>query len=325
MGYGEYSHAAHLALTTARAERPAEEVFPQRSCHPLMAPRGAIRECRDSDDHPESRGIVFAFDVSGSMGDLPRRLATETLPAFMSVLLDGGVKDPAVCFVAVGHAGVDRAPLQVGQFESSAALIDQWLTRLWLEGGGAGRHEAYELAMWFAARHVRLDSVEKRGQRGFLFLTGDVAPNPAISRVQVERVLGDALEADLPIRDAIEELQRTFEPFFLVAPGVARDIERAWRDLLGDRVVVLEAVEDAAHVAAGLVWLLQGSGEGKVATLRVYVDRVAATGLARQRCARIARALVPFAASIGRDGAPRPRPTGTDLPRGDRPSGLDRG
>jgi hypothetical protein len=288
-----------------------------------MEPRGAIRECRDSEDHPSSRAIVFALDVTGSMGDIPRRLATETLPAFMSVLLDAGVRDPAVCFLAVGHAGVDRAPIQVGQFESTAALIDQWLTRMWLEGGGAGGREAYELAMWLAARQMRLDCVEKRGERGFLFLTGDVAPNPAISRVEVERVLGAAPEADVPIRDAIEELQRTFEPFFLVAPGAARSIERAWRDLLGDRVIVLEAAEDAAHVAAGLVWLLQDR-DGARATLRAFVDRLAATGLDRKRCARIARAMVPFAASLGRDGAPRPRPGGTDLPRGDRPSGLER-
>ncbi|MCA9491785.1 MAG: VWA domain-containing protein [Myxococcales bacterium] len=323
MGYGEYSHAAHVALTTARAARPTE-VFTQRSCHALMDPNGAWRECRDSEDHPAARGVVFALDVTGSMGEIPRKLATETLPDFVSALLESGVQDPAVCFVAVGHALADRAPLQVGQFESTAALIDLWLTRLWLEGGGAGQHEAYELAMLFAARRMRLDSVDKRGQRAFLFLTGDTAPNPAVSRVQAERLLGERLDADLPIRDLIEELQRTFEPFFLVAPGVDRRVERAWRDLLGDRVVVLEDAEDAAWVAAGLVALLQGSADDRMVTLSSWLDRVKSGGIRRKRRARIARALVPFAASIGRDGAPRPDARRVELPKGDRRSGMRR-
>jgi len=317
LGYGEYSHAAHVALTASRSAAP--QVFAQRGCHPLLEPKGVVRESRDSTDHPESLAVVFALDVTGSMGEIPERLATATLPDFMRVLLDAGVRDPQVCFVAVGHAGQDHAPLQVGQFESSTALIDQWLVRLWLEGGGVGQHEAYDLAMYFAARKMRLDCAEKRGRRGYLFLTGDVAPSPAVSRVQVAARIGDEIASDLPIRDVIEELQRTFEPFFLIAPGAARPIERAWRDLLGDRVVRLEDPDDTAHVAAGLVALLEGSA----ASLRAYVERLEATGLPRLRAARVARALVPFAASIDRDGAPRVA-GGVDLPVGDPPSGLAR-
>jgi hypothetical protein len=318
MGYGEYSHAAHIALTTAR--RPSEPLFAQRGCHPLMQPRGAVREARDSADHPDSLGVIFALDVTGSMGEIPRQLATATLPDFMGVLLDAGVRDPALCFMAVGHAGQDHAPLQVGQFESSERLIDQWLTRMWLEGGGAGGQEAYELSMYFAARRMQLDSVQKRGRRGFLFLTGDVGPNPAVSRVQVERLVGDVLPADLPIRQMVEELQRTFEPFFLIAPGAARGIERAWRDLLGDRVIALLEPEDTAYVAAGLVALLEGSAP----SLGALVERLETTGLSRKHRARIAQALVPFASSIGRDGAPKVGVGGVDLPRGDPPSGLVR-
>jgi hypothetical protein len=318
VGYGEYSQAAHVALTAARPA--ATPVFSDRGPHALLDPRGAIREARDSEDHPESLGVLFALDVTGSMGEIPRRLAERTLPHFMGILLDAGVRHPAVCFAAVGHAGQDRAPLQIGQFESSAALIDLWLTRLWLEGGGAGGGEAYELAMYFAARKIRLDSLEKRGRRGFLFLTGDTGPNPAVSRLECARLLGDAPDADVPIRDVIDELQRTFEPFFLLAPGTPARAERAWRDLLGDRVVRLEHADDAAYVAAGLVALL----EGAAGSLGALVGRLEAVGLQRPERARIARALVPFAASIERDGAPRVGGRDVSLPRGDRRSGLDR-
>ena len=234
MGYGSYSHAAHVAITSGRID--AARVFAVSGAHPLTDPRGATRESRDSDDHPDSLAVAFALDVTGSMGDIPRRLATATLPDFMRVLLESGIRDPQVCFMAVGHAGQDLAPLQVGQFESTGALMDLWLTRLWLEGGGAGRHEAYELAMFFAARRTRLDCVARRGRRGFFFLTGDTAPNPAVSRAQVARLLGDALPDDVPIRDLIDELQRSWEPFILLAPHTATPVER--RTLPWARVTV---------------------------------------------------------------------------------------
>ena len=319
MGYGAYSHAAHVAITAGRAP---EAVF-TASARPdgaLLSPRGAVRECRDSEGHPDALPIVFALDVTGSMGEVPRILATSTLPDFMRALLDAGVGDGQLCFMAVGHAGQDRAPLQVGQFESTAALIDQWLTRLWLEGGGVGRHEAYELAMYFAARRMRLDSVEKRGRRGYFFLTGDVAPNPAVSRVEVGRLIGDAPAEDIPIRDLIEELQRRFEPFFFLAQGAGAAVEHAWRELLGDRVIRLGHTEDAAMVAAGLVALLEGSAP----SLPAYLDRLAAAGMRRSAVARVAVALVGFAASVGRDGAPNPMRRHGGLPTGDAPSGMER-
>lgn len=318
MGYGDYSYEAHVALTAGRAQQAAHRVFAS-GADPLLESRGARRECRDSDEHPDALGIVFALDVSASMGSIPRTLATSTLPQFMASLEAARITDPQVCFMAIGHAA-DRVPLQVGQFESTAALIDAWLTRLYFEGGGVGRHECYELAMWFAAHRMDLDSVALRGRRGFLFLTVDTLPNPALSRVEAARILGAELEHDLPIRTVIDELQERFEPFVLIAPGAAAGVERAWRDLLGDRVVVLQDPQDVAHVAAGLIGLL----EGAVADLPAYVDRLKGQGLKRERRSRIARALVVFAASIHRDGAPVPGVKGRPRIPGLRPSGMAR-
>lgn len=322
MGYGAYSHDAHVAMTRSRTAASIKEVFTQRGCHELMNPHGVrARESRDSESHPNSLGVVFALDVSGSMGRIPHKLANETLPAFMKALLEAGVPDAQVMFMAVGCAASDAAPLQVGQFESTERLMDQWLTSMFLEGGGGGGNESYELAMYFAARHTEMDCVIKRGRRGYMFLTGDEPPNPSISRYQVKRLMGDDLADDLPIGTVIEELQRTFEPFFLIPdPQRAERVERAWRDLLGDRVIVMQGPDDTAYVAAGLVSLL----EGAVPSLEGLVQRFSAAGMAGERAAAIARALTPFAASIGRDGAPDPSLRSTGLPSSDGPSGFDR-
>jgi len=310
MGYGQYSHQAHVAMTRSRAGR-GTEVFTQRACHPLMDPHGVdVRESRDSEAHPSSVGVVFALDVSGSMGAIPARLATQTLPTFMQAMLESGVPDPQVLFMGVGCANGDRAPLQVGQFESTERLMDQWLTNLYLEGGGGGGNESYELAMYFCARHTSMDCVEKRGRRGYLFITGDEPPNPAVSAAQVKALVGDELDADIPVREIIDETMRAFEPFYLIPdPGRARRVEREWRDLLGDRVVAMEHPDHTSYVAAGLVSLL----EGGVQDLDGLAKRLGDSGVDAPVVQAVVRALTPFAANLGKDGTPPPGLGGVSL------------
>lgn len=304
MGYGAYSQEAHRAMTSARQQAPQEQVFRQSACHPLMNPRGVrVRECRDSPDHPLSTPVIFALDVSGSMGKIPHHLATHTLPAFMAALIEAGVADPQVLFMGIGNAVSDRAPLQIGQFEATESLMDQWLTWLFLEGMGGGGNESYELAMYFAARHTACDRWEQRQQKGYFFVTGDEPPNPAVDRDQVKGLIGEDLAADIPLADIVTELQRAWEPFYLIPdPARAQQVERAWRDVLGDRVLVMRRPEDTGHVAAGAVALL----EGHVADLTALADRFKGSGLPREAVSGIVAALAPFAASIGRDGAPAP-------------------
>ncbi|MDH5493212.1 MAG: VWA domain-containing protein, partial [Myxococcales bacterium] len=127
-------------------------------------------------------------------------------------------------------------------------------------------------------------------------------PYTHVSREIVQTWIGDALEVDLPLAAIVEELQHGFEPFFLI-PDLERRAacERSWRDLLGDRVVCLESPDDTCTVAAGLVAL----GEG-LCSLDELAAKLESSGIDRRRVGRIARALMPFAASCGRDGAPRP-------------------
>src|SRR3954466_12992637 len=112
MGYGNYSFAAHTALIAGRSHQARSEVFTQTQCHALMNPKGLkVRECRDSANHPESLGIAFALDVTGSMGDIPRLLATKELPNFMKLLTACGVAHPQLMFMAIGDANSDQAAL----------------------------------------------------------------------------------------------------------------------------------------------------------------------------------------------------------------------
>lgn len=311
MGYGSYSHAAHEAMLKDRQDLPTQTLFKQTNCHPLMNPKGVrARESRDSADHPASLPIVFALDVTGSMGEIPELLARRELPNFMKVLTDCGVPDPQILFMAVGDATSDNAPLQVGQFESTAELMDQWLTFSYIEGGGGGQNkESYELALYFVAEHTDTDAWVKRKKRGYVIMTGDELPYPSVSRHQVEALIGDALDEDIPIEAVVATLQESFEPFFLI-PDLDRRArcERRWRDLLGDHVICLESPEHTCWVAAGLVAL----NEGAVHDLPAFAERLIALGLDRAKVGAIARALVPYAASIHRAGAAAPHTEAED-------------
>jgi hypothetical protein len=301
MGFGEYSRTAHEALLDKRSGSAPEAVFRQTECHPLMNPKGVkLRESRDSAEHPQSLSIAFALDVTGSMGDIPRQLALSTLPKFMKVLGDCGVKDPQVLFCAVGDATSDRAPLQVGQFESTAELMDQWLTWSYLEGGGGGLgSESYELALYFLALHTGMDCLAKRKKRGYLFLTGDERPYPILSRHVVEAVVGDRLDADIKVEEVVAELQRHFVPFFLV-PDQARRArcEREWRNLLGDHVLCLDDPEDVCYAAAGAIAL----GEKLVPDLAALGRTLEQAGASPEQTKRTLRAL--RAAGLGRAPGP---------------------
>jgi hypothetical protein len=320
VGYGAYSHEAHEALTATRTAAPVQTMFAQRACHPLMNPRGIrARESRDSVDHPASLAIAFALDVTSSMGEIPEALARRELPNLMKLLGSYGVRDPQILFMAVGDAVGDRAPLQVGQFESTAELMDQWLTWTWLEGGGgAAECESYELALYFAAQHIEMDCHRKRKKRGYLFMTGDDRPYPLLSRHIVDEVFGDKLENDVPLPQLVATLAESFEPFFLI-PDLERRAraERPWRDLIGDRVVCLEHPDDVCVVAASLVALNEG-----LVTLPELGARFARDD--KSRVGRLVRAMTPFASSIGRDGAPEPSLESFTRPEAESTSGLIR-
>jgi hypothetical protein len=305
VGYGGYSLEAHRAITSARAALPTQSVFAQRECHPLMRPHGIkARECRDSPDHPATLPIILALDVTGSMGEIPAQLAKVELPHLMESLLDAGAHDPQVLFMAVGDAFSDRAPLQVGQFEATAQLMDQWLTWSWLEGqGGPHGNESYELALYFVARHVETDALRLRKKKSYLFLTGDEKPYPTLSRAAVKSVCGDELDDDVLLRDLVDDVRRCAEPFFLV-PDLARRsfAESTWRDLLGDRVIAMESPHDTTAVIGAIVAM----SEGALKDLDALGRKLTATGTDRERIGAIIRAVTPWAVSIDHDGLPKP-------------------
>ena len=62
--------------------------------HDSLDVKNKIRESRDSDDHPNSNAIAVLFDVTGSMGDIPRKLQKKLPNLFSLLIRKGYIEDP---------------------------------------------------------------------------------------------------------------------------------------------------------------------------------------------------------------------------------------
>lgn len=255
--------------------------------------RFPLRESRDSDEHPDSIPIAIIFDVTGSMREIPQVLQRK-LVNLMDVVIDkAGLEDPQILVGAVGDAHSDRYPLQVGQFESDNRF-DEQLRNIILEGNGGGQSmESYGLAYRFAADHTALDSFEKRGKKGYFFTMGDEAPWPKVTAEEVSRIFGVEAGEDETVESLIARATEKWDIFHLFAQeGSYRDDQRIhnrWRDLLGERFVLVEDSSLVCEVIAGLVHMLENAYD---------VDRVVDDiGLTGDAARAVKNALVPVGKS----------------------------
>lgn len=314
MGYGGYSHTAHQQIIDKQQHLPAEKLFEETRVRADMCVRNIPpRESRDSADHPKSLAIAFLLDGTGSMGDIPERMARSTLPAFMATVLGLDVRHPQILFGMLGDTETDlrpgREPIQVGQFESTAELMNAWLRRYArgaFHGGGNGG-ESYHLGFKFLAERTAIDCFEKRGKRGYAFFTGDDHAFPSSGNGEMAGVFGDIHEGVRPMRELLAEAEKKYHVFFVIPDpqralnkGSRGTVEETWRALLGDQVVVARHPDDICIICAALVALT----EGTVKSLDELYVRLVDLGTDQRRIAGIMKAITPYASAHGRGYRP---------------------
>ena len=244
MGGSKYNATMRSARATSLGydTKSKEEIFTQRGVHELMSPIGLkFRESFDSDVHPNSIPIIVGLDVTASMGYIPHALIKDGLPTMMSAIIEAGLPDIALCFVAIGDHLRDRGPLQVGQFESGDAELDSWLQRTWLEGGGGGNGgETYSLAYYFAAKHTKTHAWEKRKQKGILFTIGDEPIHREMDKHSVRSIFGqeEPVEDTVTTEAILKEAQERYHVCH-IAVGDMRD-SHGWKSFLGENYFQLE-------------------------------------------------------------------------------------
>lgn len=270
--------------------------------------------------------VIYGFDVTGSMGTLPK-VIYDKMPLIAGQIVENGyLEDPEISLAAIGDVKGDSAPIQVGDF-SKIKKLDDWLQRVWLEGGGGGNGgESYEFTMYFYARYCEIPNAVTP----FFLITGDEHFRETLYKSDLERHFGGKHET-IQTQAIFEELKKKFKGnVFLIHPsrsnGVS-NIVRQWQELLGkERVVLFDREKAVADVTLGLFAIMTGSR-----TLDEYCDDMKTKRDKAQDDDRIAEvreslkqlvSIAPKKRAVG--SAKRQTPTldqGTDAGGGKKPSG----
>lgn len=240
--YTSRSARAEVSGYTTASVHNIEKVFAQAAkgeAHESMKSQGImLREARDSDVHPNTFPVIIGLDMTGSMHDIPVMLIKDGLPKIVSQIIQSGVKDVALLFIAIGDHEVDDAPLQIGQFESGDEELDLWLTRTFPEGGGgANEGESYGLIHNFAANHIKTDAWEKRGQKGVLIMIGDEPSLDYYPDAVMKEITGNSQAKGFTQDQALEKAKEKWNVFH-INPHHSYD-KSYWKPKLGQNYLSL--------------------------------------------------------------------------------------
>ena len=189
-----------------------QDIFVATTLDPALDPRGVMRECRDSDEHPFTKPVILGVDCTGSMGDAAVEVAKK-LNVIMTELYDK-VKDVEFCVMGIGDLAYDHGPIQISQFESDIRIAEQ-LDKVWFEfGGGGNNYESYTAAWYMGSRHCDLDCW-KRGEKGIIITIGDERLNPYLPWMQLSQVTGDTLQGDVETKDLYEEVTQKYDVYHI--------------------------------------------------------------------------------------------------------------
>ena len=263
MGYGFWNKDCFISYSAARGRKTDskgnldsrmtdQQLFTQRGLHPRLDPRNVMRECCDSEDHPESVPVILALDVTGSMGAASAEVAKKMNEVMTR--LYGTLRDVEFLVMGIGDLSYDRAPIQMSQFESDIRIAEQ-LDLVYMEhGGGGNAFESYTAAWYMGSRHTRLDCW-KRGRKGLIITMGDEPLNPYLPREPLAAATGDRLQGDVETKELYRETAEKYEMYHLHVTHRQPDrylaeAERSFGAVLPDEHLI---VTDLDHIADTLI------------------------------------------------------------------------
>lgn len=189
-----------------------QDFYTQRSIHKDLNPYKIVRECCDSEEHPNTIPVIIGLDVTGSMGGACVKTA-QNLNTIITSLYDE-FEDVEFMIMGIGDLSYDHAPIQVSQFESDIRIAEH-LDNVYMEHGGGGNgFESYTAAWYFGLYHTALDCW-KRGKKGIIITMGDEPLNPYLPKEKLNKVLGDHVEADVETKDLYQLAKEKFDIYHI--------------------------------------------------------------------------------------------------------------
>ena len=248
MGSGTWTRNAFTAYATTKGyavsmdgtvtgmSANVQDNFKSRMLVTDLDPKNVIRECVDSTEHPNTKPVILALDVTGSMGRAAMEVAKQ-INVVMTKLYEN-VTDVEFLVMGIGDLAYDSAPIQASQFESDIRIAEQ-LDKIYFEGGGGGNsYESYTAAWYFGLNHTKLDCWN-RGQKGVIITMGDEPMNPYLPKKALSAVTGDDLQSDVETAQLYADASEKFDIYHLyVKHGYGRyqeDVHKTFGQFLDEK------------------------------------------------------------------------------------------
>lgn len=277
MGSGTWSTANFASYTTntrgmtldaytTSTTLNVQDIYKARHISALLDPKGVMRECCDSDEHPNTVPVILALDVTGSMGDSAVRVAQKLNEIITDVYNNGSIKDVQFCVMGIGDLSCDEAPIQISQFESDIRIAEQ-MDAIYFEGGGGGNtYESYTVAWYMGTRHCKLDCWN-RGAKGIIITLGDELPNPYLPKQGwggsgLAAVTGDNLQSNIETKELLAEVNEKYNVYHLSVKDRNSsydshqrryDLDQAWTDLLGKDNYAVVTLDNLAPTIVNII------------------------------------------------------------------------
>ena len=270
MGYGTWTTQSFADYSTSRGysystvtrsivgDYSAQDMFKSRRIDAALDPKNVRRECCDSDDHPNSKPVILALDVTGSMGDGAVKVA-KSLNNIMENLYDS-VEDVEFMVMGIGDLYCDSAPIQASQFESDIRIAEQ-LDKIYFEGGGGGNgYESYTAAWYFGLYNCELDCW-KRGKKGTIITIGDEPLNPYLQRTALKRTLGNIGDYDpIDTEDLYKAVLEKYNVYHIALDDAStmyysykHRIEKSWVPVIGEDHLYVSTLDGLPNIIAEIV------------------------------------------------------------------------
>ena len=285
MGSGAFTSASYASYSTSVGKsycsvtgRVSGQEFTSRRLDESLDPKNfKLRECANSEEHPNTIPVILALDVTGSMGSACKETA-EALGVIITNLYKK-FDDIEFCVMGIGDLDYDHAPIQMGQFESDVRIAKD-LDKIYMEhGGGGNAFESYTAAWYMGLKRTKLDAFDKQGRKGIIITMGDEPLNPYLPKHELNTYAGASEQGDVETKALYEEAKKKFDIFHIAVDSpddcysnYAERIKDSFGNLLGQNFMVstindlAKAIEDciSKSVESGRGLIIEGIGANTV-------------------------------------------------------------
>ena len=261
MGAGSFTTLNYCAYSKSLGRdydystgRVTGQTFVSRRLDESLDPQKcSIRECVNSDEHPNTIPVILALDVTGSMGEA----CSETAAALGVIItnLYKKFKDIEFCIMGIGDLAYDHAPIQMSQFESDVRIAEA-LDKIYMEhGGGGNSYESYTAAWYMGLKHTKLDCFDKQGRKAIIITMGDEPLNPYLPFRELNESINVTEQANIETPELYRQASEKFDIFHIAVDSprdcyrsYAKEIEQSFGQILGKRLKVSKIDELAQTI-----------------------------------------------------------------------------